>query len=60
MGLSWLLNNFICKELYAPYIIENDIEYIDVLAEKYDIVLKQAVNAGADTESINIIKEYIQ
>lgn len=58
MGLSWLLNNFICKELYAPYIIENDIEYIDVLAEKYDIVLKQAVNAGADTESINIIKEY--
>ena len=39
MGLSWLLNNIICKELYAPYIIETDIEYIDVLAEKYDIVL---------------------
>ena len=58
MGLSWLLNNFICKELYAPYIMETDIEYIDVLAEKYDIVLKQAINAGADAESITIIEGY--
>lgn len=58
MGLSWLLNNFICKELYAPYIIETDIEYIGALTEKYDIVLKQAANSGADTESINIINDY--
>ncbi|MCM1227017.1 MAG: hypothetical protein NC320_06265 [Clostridium sp.] len=52
------MNNFICKELYAPYIIETDIEYIGALTEKYDIVLKQAANADADTESINIIKDY--
>ena len=58
MKLSWLANNFICKELYAPYIIETDIEYIDVLTEKYDIVLKQAKNAGADAESIKIIEDY--
>ena len=58
VGLSWLLNNFICKELYAPYIIETDIEYIGALTEKYDIVLKQAANSGADTESINIINDY--
>lgn len=58
VGLSWLLNNFICKELYAPYIIDTDIEYIGALTEIYDIVLKQAMNAGANTESINIIKDY--
>ena len=58
MKLSWLLNNFICKELYAPYIIGTDIEYMNVLTEKYDIVLKQAMNAGADTESIKIIEDY--
>lgn len=58
MGLSWLKKNFICKELYAPYIIDTDIEYIDALNEKYEIVLKQAKNAGADAESIKIIEDY--
>ena len=58
MGLNWLMNDFICKELYAPYIIDTDIEYIDALNEKYAIVLKQAKNAGADAESIRIIEYY--
>ena len=42
MGLSWLMNDFICKELYAPYIIERDSDYYDSLRSKLNTVLKQA------------------
>ena len=58
MGLSWLMNDFICKELYAPYIIDRDSDYYDSLQNKFNIVLKQAKKAGADDESIAIIKRY--
>ena len=58
MGLRWLMNDFICKELYAPYIIDRDSDYYDSLQNKFNIVLKQAKKAGADDESIAIIKRY--
>lgn len=58
MGLTWLNNGFISKELYAPFVIDKDIEYRDALRKKYEIVLKQAKAAGADDESIQIINKY--
>lgn len=58
MGLSWLMNDFICKDLYAPYIIDKDTDYYDSLKKKYILVLKQAEKANADSESIAIIKKY--
>lgn len=27
MGLTWLNNNFICKELYPPFILNKDCDY---------------------------------
>ena len=58
MRLIWLNNGFICKELYGPFVLEKDIEYKKDLIKKYSIVLKQAIKAGADEESIRIIKKY--
>lgn len=58
MGLNWLINGFICKDLYAPYIIDSDVEYYDSLQSKFNTVLKQAENAKADSESIAIIQKY--
>ena len=58
MNLTWLNNNFICKELYAPFIVNNDYDYKKNLREKYDLVLRRAENAGADKQSIFIIKKY--
>lgn len=28
MRLNWLNNGFICKELYAPFVLEKDVEYL--------------------------------
>lgn len=58
MGLSWLNEHFICKELYAPFVLEKDSDYIKDLREKYNLVLKQAIKAGADEESIKIINKF--
>ena len=58
MNLTWLNNGFISNDLYAPYVLERDSEYIDALRKKYDLVLKQAKNAGSDGESIRIIQKY--
>ncbi len=58
MRLSWLKEGFICKELYAPFILKNDVEYLPDLRKRYTIVLNQAERAGADNESIRIIKKY--
>ena len=55
MALTWLNNNFICKEFYAPFTIEKDNDYCMDLDKRYSTVLKQALNAGADEESIKII-----
>lgn len=58
MALTWLNNGFICKKLYAPFVLEKDNDYKDDLRRKYALVLKQAKNAGADDESIRIIEKY--
>ena len=58
MRLTWLNNGFICKELYAPFILNKDCDYEDDLRKKYNLVLKQAKKAGADEKSIKIIKKF--
>ncbi|MFR2563748.1 MAG: hypothetical protein ACLS8Q_02450 [Anaerovoracaceae bacterium] len=58
LNLTWLKNDFICEELYGPFVIKKDYEYVTNLKIKYSKVLKQAQNAGADEESILIIKKY--
>lgn len=58
MGLSWLNNGFICKELYAPFCLSKDADYIKDLSKKFLVVQKQAEKAGADDESLKIIKKY--
>lgn len=57
MGLLWL-KDFICKELYAPFIIDKDIDYELDLSCKFQIIENQAKLADADEESIKIIKQY--
>ena len=58
MKLTWMNNNFICKDLYAPFKVEKDNDYIKDLSKRFLILLKQAISAGADTESILLIKKY--
>ena len=40
MGLTWLNNGFICKELYAPFKIDKDKDYRADLEKKYKIVME--------------------
>ena len=58
MNLTWLNNGFICKDLYAPFVLEKDSEYFDDLKRKYKIVIQQARVAGADDESIKILRTF--
>lgn len=52
MRLSWLTNDFICKELYAPFVVERDNDYLSDLKNRYEIVLNQAEKAGADDDRL--------
>ena len=56
--LIWIKNDFITKELYAPYAVEKDENYYDDLNKKYRILLERAIKAGADEKSIKIIRKY--
>lgn len=56
--LTWVKNEFICKELCAPFVVNNDEDYRSDLISKYELVIKQAEKAGADDESIEILKRY--
>lgn len=58
MRLQWIRNNFICRELYAPFQVEKDADYVKDLSGRYSIILKQAVKAGADEDSLKIIRRY--
>lgn len=58
MRLPWLMNNFICRELYGPFIIEKDSDYSSDLKGKYATILQQAQKAGADEESLKIIRKF--
>lgn len=53
---TWLVNNFIDRKLYAPFVIEKDIDYLYDLQDKYNLLLTKAEKAGADAKSISIIK----
>lgn len=55
MKLTWLKNEFICKELYAPFKIDKDTDYRNDLEKKYKIVMEQAKKTNADDESLKII-----
>ncbi len=58
MRVTWLTNNFICKDLYAPFTVEKDNDYLNDLSKRFLIVLQQATKAGADEDSIKIIKKF--
>lgn len=58
MRLTWMNNDFICKDLYAPFVLDKDSDYLDDLKKKYNIVLKQAGDAGADEESLKILQKF--
>ena len=51
-------NGFICKDLYAPFVLEKDSDYLDDLKKKYKIVIRQAESAGADDKSLKILKKF--
>ena len=55
--LTWV-KEFIIKELYAPYEVEKDEDYYKDLRKKYKLLLDTAEKAGADVESLKIIKKY--
>jgi len=57
MRLTWL-NDLICKELYAPFKIDKDIDYRNDLEQKYSKVMEQTKNANADDESLEIIDAF--
>lgn len=59
MGLTWMNNGFICKDLYAPFVLDKDSDYLDDLKKKYKIVFEQARYAGDDAESLKILKNKI-
>ena len=56
--LTWVNNNFIAKEFYAPFIIEKDIDYYEDLSQKLKFFYDCAAEAGADEESLGIINKY--
>lgn len=58
MELNWLYNGFYCGELCTPFIVEKDGDYYKTLSKKFSLVRTQAVKAGADEKSLNIIKKY--
>lgn len=56
--LTWILNHFITKDLYAPFTVKDDIDYYRDLSKKYLLLIKSAKTAGADAESIKILNKY--
>lgn len=40
--IDMVKNEFICKELYAPFKIDKDTDYRNDLEKKYKIVMEQA------------------
>lgn len=57
--LSWV-EKIIVKELYAPYVVEKDEDYYKDLSKKFSMLNKLAEEAGADKESLAIIKNYTE
>ena len=51
---------FFDKELWAPFHVENDIDYYKDLCKKYNLFYKNAEKIGADSESLRIIEKYTE
>lgn len=57
--LTWISKaDFLDRELWAPYHIKSDIEYYDDLCKKYNLLYENARKAGADKDSLVLIKQY--
>ena len=46
------------EDQIIDYIKDKDIDYYKSLRAKYNIILRQAIDAGADSDSVYIIKKY--
>ena len=55
--LTWVKDSII-KDLYAPYVVGTDEDYYKDLRTKYKLLYDVAKTAGADEESLKIIKKY--
>ena len=55
--LTWV-ENFIVRELYAPYVVKRDEDYYEDLKSRYILLVDVAKRAGADDESLKIIRKY--
>lgn len=45
MGLTWINNDsFITKELYAPFVVEKDSDYLPDLSSRYNILLNSLLD----------------
>lgn len=58
--LTWILTNFINKDLYAPFCVKKDSDYYLDLHKKYKILIESAQKAGADKESLKILNTYTE
>jgi hypothetical protein len=56
--LFWVNNGFIDKELYAPFVVEKDLDYLIDLQKRYYFLRRKAKMAGADEKSVKIISDY--
>ncbi len=56
--LIWIKKGFIDKELYAPFVVEKDIDYYSDLQKRYKSLVKRAIECEADKESVDILNKY--
>ena len=56
--LTWIEKRFIDKELYAPFVVEKDIDYYSDLQKRYKLLIKRAIECEADDESVDILNKY--
>jgi len=65
MKLSWVNNDFICKELYASFILERDSDYIKDLTNKHRLRLISGGHGQTGMDQLdkygikyNVVKTY--
>lgn len=58
MRLNWINKGFICKDMYAPFVVEKDLDYVESLKKKFNLVIERAKKAGADEESLEVLYRY--
>lgn len=55
--MSWI-DDFSSNELIAPFTVEYDNDYRDDLKNRYKALISTAEEAGADQESLDILKDF--